>query len=119
MQRRSLGAVLAASVLSNLLPETAEAQPAWPGQPVKIIVPFPPGGAADAVPRIVTEALRSVWRQPIVIDNRAGAGGNIGTALVANAEADGYTLLASPPPPSPSTSISTPAFLSTRRSSRR
>jgi tripartite-type tricarboxylate transporter receptor subunit TctC len=99
MQRRSLGAVLAAGVLSNLLPETAEAQPAWPGQPVKIIVPFPPGGAADAVPRIVAEALRPVWRQPIVIDNRAGAGGNIGTALVANAEADGYTLLASPPPP--------------------
>jgi tripartite-type tricarboxylate transporter receptor subunit TctC len=98
MKRRSLGQMLAASALSGLAPKVL-AQMAWPGQPVRIIVPFPPGGTADAVPRIVAEVLRPVWRQPIVIDNRVGAGGNIGTALVANAEPDGYTLLASPPPP--------------------
>jgi tripartite-type tricarboxylate transporter receptor subunit TctC len=77
----------------------AKAQPAWPVQAVRIIVPFPTGGTADSVPRIVAEALRPVWRQPILIENRPGAGGNIGTALVANAEPDGHTLLASPPPP--------------------
>jgi tripartite-type tricarboxylate transporter receptor subunit TctC len=66
---------------------------------VRIVVPFPAGGTADAVPRIVADALRSLWRQPVVIENRPGAGGNIGAALAANAEPDGYTLLASPPPP--------------------
>lgn len=98
MKRRSLGPLLAASALSCLA-SGAQAQLAWPSQPVRIIVPFPPGGTADAVPRIVAEALRPIWRHPIVIDNRVGAGGNIGTALVANAAPDGYTLLATPPPP--------------------
>jgi tripartite-type tricarboxylate transporter receptor subunit TctC len=100
MRRRSAVAVLAAGALSRPAPAVAEAQPAaWPGQAVRIVVPFPAGGAADSVPRIVAEALRPVWRQPIVIDNRPGAGGNIGAALVASAAPDGYTLLASPPPP--------------------
>jgi tripartite-type tricarboxylate transporter receptor subunit TctC len=99
MKRRSLGAVLAAGALLRLAPGATEARPAWPVQPVRLIVPFPAGGTADLVPRIVAEALRPVWRQPILVDNRAGAAGNIGTVLVANAEPDGYTLLASPPPP--------------------
>ena len=82
MKRRGVGAALAAGALPILIPGVGEAQPAWPIQPVRIIVPFPAGGTADSVPRIVAEALRPVWRQPIVIDNRAGAAGNIGTALV-------------------------------------
>jgi tripartite-type tricarboxylate transporter receptor subunit TctC len=64
-----------------------------------VIVPFPAGGTADALPRIVAEKLRQRWNQSIVVENRAGAGGNIGASAVAAAEPDGYTLLASPPGP--------------------
>jgi len=77
----------------------ASAEPDWPKQTVKIIVPFPPGGTADSMPRIIVEGLRPIWKQPIIIENRAGAGGNIGAEAVAVAEPDGYTLLGSPPPP--------------------
>ena len=73
--------------------------PDWPRQAVKIIVPFPPGGTADSMPRIVSEGLRTIWKQPIIIENRAGAGGNIGAEAVSVAAPDGYTLLGSPPPP--------------------
>ena len=73
--------------------------PEWPRQAVKIIVPFPPGGTADSMPRIVSEGLRTIWKQPIIIENRPGAGGNIGAEAVSVAAPDGYTLLGSPPPP--------------------
>jgi len=66
---------------------------------VRIIVPFPPGGSADLLPRIVGEKLAQQWGQPVVIENRAGAGGNIGATAVFQAEPDGYTLLSAPPPP--------------------
>jgi tripartite-type tricarboxylate transporter receptor subunit TctC len=69
----------------------------WPSKPVRIVVPFPPGGAADALPRIVAEKLSEKWKQPFVIDNRAGATGTIGAELVYRAEPDGYTFLATPP----------------------
>ncbi|MBO0742042.1 MAG: tripartite tricarboxylate transporter substrate binding protein, partial [Hyphomicrobiaceae bacterium] len=70
-----------------------------PTRLVRIIVPFPAGGTADALPRIVAEKLAEEWRQPVIIDNRAGAGGNIGAEAVASSPADGYVLLASPPGP--------------------
>ncbi len=99
MKRRMIGMGLAASGLMALLPGGGRAQaPAWPNQTVRIVVPFPAGGTADSVPRIVAEGLRAAWRQPVIIDNRPGAGGNIGTAHVAAAAPDGYTLLAAPPP---------------------
>jgi tripartite-type tricarboxylate transporter receptor subunit TctC len=66
---------------------------------VKIIVPFPAGGTADVMPRIFSEWLAKKWGQPVVIENRTGAAGNIGAEAVAKAEPDGYTLLAAPPPP--------------------
>ena len=62
-------------------------------------MPFPAGGTADSLPRIVAEKLRQKWSQPIIIDNRSGAGGNIGAEAVASSAPDGYTLLASPPGP--------------------
>lgn len=71
----------------------------WPDRPVKIVVPFPAGGTADAVPRAVAEFLSRKWGQPVVIDNRTGAAGNIGAEAVYNAVPDGYTLLSAPPPP--------------------
>ena len=71
----------------------------YPSRPVKIIVPFPAGGTADVMPRVFGEWLSKKWGQPVVIENRTGAAGNIGAEAVAKAEPDGYTLLSAPPPP--------------------
>jgi len=71
----------------------------YPARPVKIIVPFAAGGTADAIPRLVGDWLSHKWGQPVVIENRAGAAGNIGAEFVYRAEPDGYTLLSTPPPP--------------------
>ena len=71
----------------------------YPDHPVKIVVPFPAGGTADAVPRIVADWLSRKWGQPVVIENRTGAAGNIGAEQVYHSTPDGYTLLSSPPPP--------------------
>jgi tripartite-type tricarboxylate transporter receptor subunit TctC len=71
----------------------------YPSQQIRIVVPFPAGGTADTLPRIVAEKLRQKWNQTVIVDNRSGAGGNIGAEAVANSTPDGYTLLASPPGP--------------------
>jgi tripartite-type tricarboxylate transporter receptor subunit TctC len=71
----------------------------YPARAVHIIVPFPAGGTADIVPRVVGDMLSRRWGQPVVIENRTGAGGNIGAEQAFKAEPDGYTLLSSPPPP--------------------
>jgi tripartite-type tricarboxylate transporter receptor subunit TctC len=71
----------------------------YPTRAVKIIVPFPAGGSADVVPRIVAEWLSRKWGHPVIIENRSGAAGNIGAELVYKAEPDGYTLMSAPPPP--------------------
>jgi tripartite-type tricarboxylate transporter receptor subunit TctC len=71
----------------------------YPARVVKIVVPFPAGGTADIMPRIFADWLSRKWGQSVIIENRTGAGGNIGAEIVAKSAADGYTLLASPPPP--------------------
>ena len=71
----------------------------WPQRTVRIIVPFPAGGSADLVPRIAAEKLAQQWGQPVIVENRPGAAGNIGADAVFKAEPDGYTLLSAPPPP--------------------
>jgi tripartite-type tricarboxylate transporter receptor subunit TctC len=76
----------------GLLPQQAAAQ-AYPNKPVKVIVTFPPGGVADTLGRLVTVPLQDALRQPVVVENRAGSGGNIGGDAVAKSPADGYTLL--------------------------
>ncbi len=78
---------------------SAEAVTKYPSGVIRIIVPFPAGGTADILPRIVADKLREKWGQAVIVDNRSGAGGNIGAELVAKSEPDGYTLLASPPGP--------------------
>ena len=71
----------------------------YPARTVKIVVPFPAGGTADVMPRIIADWLSRKWGQAVIIENRAGAGGNVGAEVVAKSEPDGYTLLAAPPPP--------------------
>jgi tripartite-type tricarboxylate transporter receptor subunit TctC len=71
----------------------------YPDRTVKIIVPFPAGGTADAVPRLVADWLSRKWGQPVVIENRTGAAGNIGAEVAYRSAPDGYTLLSAPPPP--------------------
>lgn len=71
----------------------------YPTRAVKIVVPFPAGGSNDIIARIVAQKLGERYGQPVVVENRGGAGGNIGAEAVANAEADGYTLLLTAPPP--------------------
>jgi tripartite-type tricarboxylate transporter receptor subunit TctC len=90
-------AALVGSALGALTAQV-EAQD-YPARPVKIIVPFPAGGTADAMPRLVADWLSRKWQQPVVIDNRAGAAGNIGAEAAYKADPDGYTLLSAPPPP--------------------
>jgi len=91
----------AAFLAACLLAAAIAASPAqdFPTRTVRIIVPFPPGGTADIVPRVVGDMLSRKWGQAVVIENRTGAGGNIGAEAAFKAEPDGYTLLASPPPP--------------------
>ena len=91
-----LAALAATTVagLAGLAPRAAHAQAAvWPTKPVRIVVPYPPGGPTDIVARLVGQRLQERTRQPFVVDNRAGAGGNIGAEAAAKAPADGYTLL--------------------------
>jgi tripartite-type tricarboxylate transporter receptor subunit TctC len=89
---------LAIAAWPAVLPSHLAAQD-YPRHAVKIIVPYPAGGTADLMPRIVFDFLSHKWGQPIVIENKPGAGGNIGAETAFNAEPDGYTLLSTPPPP--------------------
>src|SRR5262245_65473471 len=76
-----------------LVPASAQAQ-AYPSRPITVVVPFPAGGPSGVVARIVTEPMAKILGQPLVIENVGGAGGTLGSARVAAAAADGYTLLA-------------------------
>jgi len=86
----AVGGAVATMAIASFA-QTAPA-PAWPAKPIRMIVTFPPGGSSDATVRIVAPKLAERLGQPVVIDNRPGAGGNIGLALLAKSEADGYTL---------------------------
>ena len=90
-RRRLLASCMAGLVALACLP--AFAQTAWPAKPVKIIVPFAPGGTTDILARAMAPELSKAFGQPFIVENRAGAGGNIGADAVAKSAPDGYTLL--------------------------
>jgi tripartite-type tricarboxylate transporter receptor subunit TctC len=84
---------LGALCITAYLPSLAKAQPGWPRYPVKIVLPYTAGGATDKLARMVAQAISPQLQQPVVVDNRPGGTGALGSALVANSQADGYTLL--------------------------
>src|SRR3954454_8734624 len=88
-QRRRAGMAVIAATLA---PRVARSQAAaWPTRPIRIVVPYPPGGPSELVIRSASEPLIATLGQPVVLDNRPGAGGNIGTDAAAHAAPDGYT----------------------------
>ena len=93
LSRRRLLASAAAALTACMLAGTAGTAEPYPGKPIRLVVPYTPGQGADSAARIVATKLAEQLKQSIVIDNRPGAGGNIGSELVARAPADGYTLL--------------------------
>lgn len=91
--RRHIVSVIVLTALLGYLPAHAQLIDSFPAKPIKIIVPFPPGGGADTLIRLMTPSLTELWKQPLTIENRPGASGAIGAEVVAQSLADGYTLL--------------------------
>lgn len=94
--RSLIRSILTAATLALAATPHAMAQSNWPDKPIKMILPFPPGGPSDMVIRVLSEKLQASLKQPIVVENKPGAGGNIGAALAARAAPDGYTWLWTP-----------------------
>ncbi|MBD0275743.1 MAG: tripartite tricarboxylate transporter substrate binding protein, partial [Acetobacteraceae bacterium] len=82
-----------AAAATALAAGTASAQPAWPERAATIVACFPPGGSNDVAARLIAPPCRRRWTRPVVVENRSGAGGNIGIGAVARAQPDGHTLL--------------------------
>ena len=90
MQRRHLLQTSLAGAVALAAPAFAQV---WPARPIKLVVPFPPGSSPDIIARLVAEPLGQALGQTVIVDNKPGAGGNVGTGVVARAEPDGYTFL--------------------------
>jgi tripartite-type tricarboxylate transporter receptor subunit TctC len=90
LKRRELLAAAAASVA---LPSLAQTKDAWPSKPIRIIVPYPPGGSSDIIARAISVPLADALKQTVIVENKAGANGNLGADFVAKSAPDGYTLL--------------------------
>ena len=92
-RRTTAAAVFVLAWAAGLSATHAQAQPAYPSKPITMIVPFPPGGPTDLVARVIAQELSRSMGQPVIIDNKGGANGNLGAGIAAKAAADGYTLL--------------------------
>ncbi len=90
---KSLRTILVLLLTAGMMKSLLAAETAYPVKPVRMIAPYPPGGTSDIIARIVGQKLNDAWGQQIVVDNRAGANGGIGSELAAKSPADGYTLL--------------------------
>ncbi|HEX8826483.1 MAG TPA: tripartite tricarboxylate transporter substrate binding protein [Xanthobacteraceae bacterium] len=98
--KRSIAiSALILALIANVIVTAHSFAQDYPARVVKIVVPFPAGGTADVMPRIIAEWLTRKWGRSVIIENHTGAGGNVGAEVVAKSDPDGYTLLASPPPP--------------------
>ncbi|MBN9427339.1 MAG: tripartite tricarboxylate transporter substrate binding protein [Burkholderiales bacterium] len=92
--RRSLIALLGATLATSFA-GSVHAKDDYPNKPIRIVVPFPPGGGADITARLLGKGLEDVWKQPVIVENREGAGGMIGARQVARSKPDGYTFVTS------------------------
>jgi tripartite-type tricarboxylate transporter receptor subunit TctC len=100
MQNISSARLLLAAVFGLALGLSASARADdYPSKPIKIVVPYPPGSGVDTMARTIAEKFREKWGQPVIVDNRGGAAGNIGAAYFAKSAPDGYTLMVAPPAP--------------------
>jgi len=85
--------MLVSSIALSAAASGVQAQPAWPAKPIRIIVPYPPGGTSDIIARAISQQLSEALKQSVFVENRAGANGNVGADAVAKSAPDGYTLL--------------------------
>ena len=93
MRRRVM--LTASATVAVSAPFLARAQQGWPSRPVRVLVPYPPGSGTDIIGRVLAERLQTAWGQPVVVENRPGGGGTIGTEAGARAAPDGQTFLIS------------------------
>jgi len=95
LRRRLLGAacLVTVSTVAMTVPLAASAQAAWPSKPIKIIVPYPPGGSSDIIARAISQPLSEALKQSVIVENKPGANGNLGADFVAKSNPDGYTIL--------------------------
>src|SRR6266550_6080227 len=93
MHRRFSHLLLTLVLLATFAAPTSGRAQSYPNRPVRLVVPFPAGGPADALGRVLADQLNKEWSQPVIVENRGGAGGNLGAEVVARSAPDGYTLL--------------------------
>jgi tripartite-type tricarboxylate transporter receptor subunit TctC len=97
---RTLSAIMAVASMLLATAASAQQEPAdYPSRTIRVVVSAPPGGGVDVAARLIADRLQHLWGHPVVVENRAGAGGNLGAETVAQADPDGYTLLAAQPAP--------------------
>ncbi|QNN55621.1 tripartite tricarboxylate transporter substrate binding protein [Diaphorobacter ruginosibacter] len=91
--RRTALALATLAILTGLPPGVRAADAAWPSKPIRLVVPYPPGGSSDIIARSISQHISQALKQPVIVDNKPGANGNLGAELVARAQPDGYTWL--------------------------